>query len=212
MNPAFVTGLKAEAALLRRYHAASGDGTPAGALAAAERLVAEGAKGLVSFGLAGGLSRAVKAGSVLVPEAVLEAGTRYACDPGIMQFLGGGTGGVMLAGERIVADADEKAALYRESGALAVDLESGAVARVAAAHGLPFAVLRAVADPARRTLPPAALIPLKADGAINLGAILRAVAWRPAQIPGLIALAGDASRARQALHQQVRRLPEAVLF
>ncbi len=201
MKIGFVTGLAAEAALLRGRLAASGDGTPAGASAAAELVVAQGARALVSFGLAGGLRPGLAPGAVLVPNGIAGGA---ACDPALMAWLGGSTGEPILAGEAIAATAAEKAALYRQFGALAIDLESGAVAQVAAAHGLPFAVLRAVADPAERDLAPAALIALKPDGGINLPAILRSVARHPGQIPGLIALARDAGRARAALVARLR--------
>ncbi len=199
----FVTGLAAEAALLRGRLVAPGDGTPAGARAAAELLVGQGAQALVSFGLAGGLRPGLAPGAVLVPSGLADGPV---CDPALMAWLGGSTGEPILAGERIARTAVEKAALYREYGAPAIDLESGAVAQVAAAHGLPFAVLRAVADPAERDLAPAALIPLKADGRMNLPAILRAVARQPGQIPALIALAGDARRARAALITRLREM------
>ena len=203
MKIGFVTGLAAEAALLRGRLAAAGDGTPAGARAAAELLVAQGAQALVSFGLAGGLRPGLAPGTVLVPSGIAGGA---ACDSALMQWLGGSTGEPILAGERIAATVAAKAALYREFGAPAIDLESGAVAAAAAARGLPFAVLRAVADPAERDLAPAALIPLKGDGGINLAAILRSVARRPGQIPGLIGLARDAARARAALKGRLNEI------
>ncbi len=49
--------------------------------------------------------------------------------------------------------ADDKRALHRSTGALAVDMESHLAGAVAAARGLPFAVCRAIVDPAWRTLP-----------------------------------------------------------
>ena len=88
----------------------------------------------------------------------------------------------------------------------AVDLESGAVARVAQAHGLPFAAPRAIADPATRTLPPAALVPLKPSGGIDLPRILLSVLAKPAQIPALIGLARDAGQARGGLVARVKTL------
>jgi adenosylhomocysteine nucleosidase len=204
----FVTGLAAEARLLRGlgFLVEVGGGLPAGALAAAERLVARGARGLVSFGLAGGLAPEVAPGILLVPEVVMEGQRRFACDAGLMGYLGGSTGHVMVAGRQIAVSVRDKAALFRKSRAVAVDLESGAVARAAAAAGLPFAVLRAVADPAGRHLPAAALIPMKPGGGIDLGTIIASVARDPGQVPGLLGLARDAARARAALVARVKAL------
>lgn len=178
----------------------AGGGTPEGAEAAAERLAARGVAGLVSFGLAGGLDPALPAGAIVVPVAVLDGADRYPTDPALSSRFGdGGGGGTLLAAGRVVAEAASKAALFARTGALAVDLESGAVARVAARHGLAFAVLRAVCDPASRTLPPAALVALGAGGAILPFRVAGAVLRRPGQIPALIALARDAAAARRAL-------------
>jgi adenosylhomocysteine nucleosidase len=204
----FVTGLTAEARLLEKtgFLAVAGGGWPEGAYRAAERLIGQGAEALVSFGLAGGLAPDAAPGALLVPAAVMEGAEHYFCDPALIAFLGGSTGETVLAGTVIAATVAEKAALYRATRIGAVDLESGAVARAARAHGLPFAVLRAVADPATRTLPPAALVPLKPSGAIDLPRILRSVLANPAQIPGLIGLARDAGKARAALVARVKTL------
>jgi adenosylhomocysteine nucleosidase len=195
-----VTGLAAEARLARPLGMVEvGGGLPKGAEAAAERLVGRGARALLSFGLTGGLDPALAAGALVVPAEVLEQATRYAADPAL---LGAGVG-LLLAGDAVLASVEAKRAAFAASGALAVDLESGAVARVAARHGLPFAVLRAVCDPAGRALPPAALAALDARGAIGVWRVLASVLAHPGQIPALLALAGDAARARRALRAWV---------
>ncbi|MCW3473729.1 phosphorylase family protein [Limobrevibacterium gyesilva] len=195
-----VVGLAAEARIARGLGDVEiGGGLPAGAEAAAERLVARGATALLSFGLAGGLDPNLRPGALVVPATVLEAGCRYPTDAALTQALGGTTAGLLLAGEAVVADAGRKLHLSQATSASAVDLESGAVARVARRHGLPFAVLRAVCDPAERTLPPAALIALDQSGAIGLLRVLGSVARRPWQVPGLIRLALDAAHARRSL-------------
>ena len=82
-------------------------------------------------------------------------------------------------------------------------MESGAVATVAAAAGVPFAVLRAICDPADRDLPRAALVGLDDAGRIAPMRVLWSLIRNPGQIGGLIALAGDAAAAREALRARV---------
>ncbi len=77
----------------------------------------------------------------------------------------------------------------------------------AAEKALPFAVLRAVTDPAELDLPPAAMVALKDDGSVDLGKVLFAVLKQPKQIPALIALGKDAKAARAALIARVKTLP-----
>ena len=203
-----VVGLAAEAEVARRLctTVAVGGGDPAGAMQAAERLVEDGARGLISFGLAGGLSPNLNAGSVIVPEGVIDpAGHRWRADAGLSTRLGA-VGGWLLAASDIIATRAAKRLAWQQSGAVAADLESGAVAEVAARHGLPFAVLRAVCDPADRDLPPAALTALDPAGRIRPGALLQSLIRFPGQLPALVALGREANQARQALLARVEAI------
>ncbi len=201
-------GLEAEARLARRLGVPveTGGGHAEGAAAAAARLAAQGVSGLVSFGLAGGLDPALAPGAILVPRAVLLDAGQWDADPALMDRLGGPTPGTLYGGGQIVATARDKAALHARTGAVAVDLESAAVADVARQHGLPFAVLRAVCDPATRGLPRAALVALDAAGRIDAWRVGIAVLARPWEVPALVRLARDAARARHTLVTRVRTL------
>jgi adenosylhomocysteine nucleosidase len=201
MRLGFVVGLTAEARIAARFGFAvqAGGGTPAGAMEAASRLLADGATALVSFGLAGGLDPALRPGMVVIPDRVVCEGEVFPVDAGLASRFGGSMGVCLLAGRTIAADAQTKRALLIATGAQAIDLESGSVARVAASHGVPFAVVRAICDPAERDLPPAAMVALDQAGAIGLLAVLRSVLRQPGQIPGLLALARDAAQARRGL-------------
>ena len=181
-------------------------------------MVRAGAVGLISFGLAGGLDPTLRPGTIVIATEVLcqpghDEGThasattqairRFPTDAALSRLLGGATGHTMLGTDIIVTRADAKRVLWQTIGAAAVDLESGAVARVATEHGLPFAVLRAICDPAERDLPPAALIALDRHGAIGLARVIGSVLAHPAQLPALLALAADAAAARRSLRTAV---------
>jgi adenosylhomocysteine nucleosidase len=204
-----VVGLRAEARIARRagWLVAIGGGTPAGAESAARTLVAQGVTALVSFGLAGGLDPALQAGDVVVPSYLLADGARLPTDP---TLFGRADGRTLLCGETAVASAAEKRHLFEMTGAVAVDLESGAVARVALEHGLRFAALRAICDPAGRSLPRAALVALDARGGIGVLRVLRSLAVRPDQLPMLLALARDAASARRSLMRAIPSPPPSV--
>ena len=94
--------------------------------------------------------------------------------------------GAIAASDVMVVDAAAKAALHAATGALAVDMESHVAAAFAAAHGLPFAALRVISDGADRALPKAAQAGMKADGGMDVLAVLRALARDPGQLPALI--------------------------
>ncbi|HEY6432630.1 MAG TPA: hypothetical protein VIZ17_11675 [Acetobacteraceae bacterium] len=203
-----VVGLTAEARLVRVLGGpvAVGGGTADGARQAAERLVASGARALVSIGLAGGLDPSMRPGHVLVPEAVLHREQSFVTDDELRLMLGGATPHRLLGAGRVVAHVAEKRAFWRHTGCAAVDLESGAVAQHAADMGLPFAVLRVICDPGHRELPPASLVALGPDGRISVQAILRSIIRQPSQISALVMLAADAIRARKRLRDHLRRI------
>jgi len=204
MTLGIVTGLIAEARLARPLGLVrAGGGQPEGAVAAAEWLIEQGVDGLLSFGFAGGLDPALAPGAIIVPEAVLDGDMVHTTAPHLSTPLGL-RGGTLLAGTTVAATAADKARLFARTGALAIDLETGSVARVATRHGVPFAALRAICDPAGRTLPPAALVALDRHGAIGILRVLASLASHPWQIPSLITLGRDAAAARAALRQRVR--------
>jgi adenosylhomocysteine nucleosidase len=203
-----VVGMVAEARIARPlgWQVAIGGGTAAGADTAARQLIEGGVRALVSMGLAGGLDPVLRPGTVIVPSAVIDGEHRYPTDPHLSQLLGGTTQHVLLAMQTIVASRAKKRRLHGTTGAAAIDLESGAVARAAAAHGIPFAALRVICDPAQRSLPPAALAALDSQGAVAFRRVLTSILVQPAQIPALLALAKEAAAARHSLLARVRQI------
>jgi adenosylhomocysteine nucleosidase len=205
-----IVGLRAEARIAWDLGGTVeiGGGTRAGAEAAAERLIARGVEALLSFGLAGGLDPALPPGALVIPRIVRAGGHDLLADAELISRLGGATCEMLCDSTQVVADAAAKRALFRTTGAAAVDLESGAVALAAERQGLPFAVLRAVCDPATRTLPPAAMIALDRSGGIRAARVAMSVLRAPAQIPALLALARDAALARRTLIRHLRLVGE----
>ncbi len=170
----------------------------------------EGAQALLSFGLAGGLDPGLAPGAVVIAAAVVSpAGAIHESNGPWRDALAAALAsenpviGRVAGSDRPVASVAAKRALRETSGALAVDMESHRVAAVAAETQSPFAVLRAVADPAGRALPRAALAGLGPDGAINLGAVLGCLALRPWEAPAIVALTLDAWRGLAALSRGV---------
>jgi hopanoid-associated phosphorylase len=184
----------------------------AGAERETKRLIASGVTALLSFGLAGALAADLTPGVLLLPDTVVTAdGSRYPTDSAwrtrLMATLSELTPLVrpVLGVDLAVASAAEKARLAQRTGAAAVDMESHVLARAAHAAGLPFLVIRAVADTARMTLPPAALVGITTDGRTDLLAVLRSLLRHPAQLPPLLRLGRDAAAGMTTLLGCARR-------
>lgn len=222
-----ITGMRAEARCLPTdnggdpvWPRCSGARSDA-AEAHARALIAAGARRLVSFGLAGGLDPGLATGTVVIPGWVQDGGVQWATDRARsdavrtacarLGFAITGTmaGPVGIAGvDAPVAHAGAKSGLRARSGAVACDMESHRVARTAGGAGVPFTVVRVVADAAGTSIPPSALIGIGADGSVRPLAVLGAVCRDPSQIAGLWRAARDSGRAMAVL----RRLGAAGLF
>jgi adenosylhomocysteine nucleosidase len=98
-----------------------------------------------------------------------------------------------------VASAAAKAELHRATGAAAVDMESLTAGRFALERRTPFAILRAVADPADRDLPRLVLGAVDSNGRIKAAAVFGELVRSPGQLSGLIAAARDSRAAFRAL-------------
>ena len=195
-----VTGLLAEAVIARRagLQAICAGGRPeraAAALADALAAAPHPPHALLSFGIAGGLDPVLPTGAVVAASAVLVEGRRIAAT----WRLPVGEGRDIAAEPAIVQTAAAKAALFRKTEAAAVDLESGVVALAAERAGIPFGVLRTIADRADEELPPAVLVGLSPEGVAAIGPVLRSLVARPGQLPALIRTAGETRRALKAL-------------
>jgi hopanoid-associated phosphorylase len=160
-------------------------------------------QGVLSFGVAGGLAANLRPGDIVLPHAVHADNHAYPCHKGwttsLSRHLPGAHRGALAGVDAPVGTPEAKRQLHGARGALAVDMESHGAARFASKHGLPFAALRAIADPHHRTLPPAAMVGMKSDGSADLKAVLGALARRPAQLRGLIQTAFDARAGMAAL-------------
>jgi adenosylhomocysteine nucleosidase len=200
------TGLAAEAKIARRagLGAVVGGGDHRRTVKIVEE-AASAAECLVSFGIAGALKPGLRAGDIILSTEVVDDDKRWLSSDSLRSRIAelveeiGAIEGPVLGAQIALATKADKRRAWRETGALAVDLESVVVARAAAALGIPFVVLRAVADPAARELPPAALVPLSGDGKPALGPVLASVLRRPKQLPNLLTVAREARQALQAL-------------
>jgi adenosylhomocysteine nucleosidase len=164
-------------------------------------------RGVISFGVAGGLDPSLKSGDVVVATEVLAGDTRWLAGLalnetmiaraalGRRRVVRGGLAGV----EKMIAASALKAALHLQTGAAAVDMESHIAAAYAAEAGLPFAALRVISDPADRALPALAQSAIKPNGDIDLRKILRGVARNPTTLRALVSTGIDFNRALKSL-------------
>jgi nucleoside phosphorylase len=198
-----VAALTAEARTLGqlpndRLLAISGMG-PQAAARAAQALVAAGAQGLLSFGLAGALDPRLQAGALLLPHTIINAAggaysaygpwrERLAAQAGAVADARGVVGDTLLSVPQPLASVAAKFQARADSGACAVDMESFAIGEVAARMGVRFAVARVVIDSATDALPLSVIQATGAYGEVNLPRLVAGLMRAPAELPALMRL------------------------
>ena len=170
---------------------------------------------VVSWGVCGGLDPRLRPGDLILgAEVVSEDGavrTDEAVTSSLAQRLG--SAGARVVVERLAASdapvlsATTKAELRRATGAAGVDIESLIAGQYALEQRAPFAILRAVADPAERDLPARVLKAVDSDGGIDPVAVIGELIRSPGQLAGLRALTADSTAAFQALKRCRSLLP-----
>jgi hopanoid-associated phosphorylase len=164
-------------------------------------------RGVISFGVAGGLDPSLKSGDVVVATEVMAGDARWLAGLtlneeliasvalGRSRVVRGGLAGV----EEVIAAQARKAALWLQTGAAAVDMESHIAAAYATEAGLPFAALRVISDPAHRALPALARNAIKPNGDIDVRMVLRGVVRNPRTLRALVSTGIDFNRALKSL-------------
>ena len=168
---------------------------PKNAASASQRLIDKGAKQLISWGCAAALSPQLKPGDLVLPHQLLtEKGQIFSIEsPWLKQttelfsLLNPNTG-LLAESSIIVAKSQDKETIYQQSNAVALDMESIAVATTAINHNLPVMVIRCIADPVAMSLPKAVSYALNNQGDVILSRLLRFLLTHPAELPGLIKL------------------------
>jgi adenosylhomocysteine nucleosidase len=166
----------------------------------------DGARGVVSFGVAGGLAPDLAPGTCIIGSAIVsgaDGGNRVSThddwSKSLLRAIPDAVCGTLYGSVGPITHPRAKAALYKKTGAVAVDMESHIVGDVAAAHGLPMAAIRVITDPAARALPPSVLAAMRPSGAVDIAALIWSLLKRPCDMPALMRLALDANAARATL-------------
>jgi adenosylhomocysteine nucleosidase len=153
-------------------------------------------RGLVSFGVAGGLAPELHAGTCVVGSVIKSRATRFMTDwnwsRNLLQAIPGAVYGPIVGVSAPIAQHEAKRALHVSTGALAVDMESHVVASIAAARALPMVAVRVITDSAIRELPSFALAATRVDGTIDIAAVIRSMMKEPSELPTLLRTAFDA--------------------
>lgn len=181
---------------------------------ASELLITQGATRLISWGCAAALSETLKPGDLVLADTLIDAeGGQIDSHPvwhSYTKHMLSTTldvhAGNLAESHSIVATGKDKKKLHTQTGAVALDMESIAIAKVARQHNLPFLAIRAIADPVDMDLPKAIKHSLNNEGDVALGKLLLFVALHPTELPGLIKLGLHFNAAKNTLKSVAKQL------
>jgi adenosylhomocysteine nucleosidase len=161
---------------------------------------------IVSAGACGALAPDLAVGSLVVPDVVIgPSGARLVTAP-----LGPlARSGTLLTTGDVVHTPGDKARLWIETGAVAVDTESSLLLEWARALAVPAAVVRAVSDAATSGVPPDLAALVGPGGRVSRGHALRAMLARPAALADAIALGRGTGAALKTVAGALARLARA---
>jgi adenosylhomocysteine nucleosidase len=150
---------------------------------------------VLTCGLAGGLDAALPPSTVLFETGDAALAAR-------LSSAGLRAARFHCAG-RIVVTAFEKAALRRETGADAVEMESGCIHAICRRHGVRCATVRVISDTASEDLPLDFNALATPEMNMDFGKLALAVARSPGRIPSLLRLQRRVSMAANALAEKL---------
>lgn len=163
---------------------------------------------LVSWGVAAALSETGRAGDLVLTDTVIDSvGGRYTVRPEILQTLEifarragiSSISGALVESKRVLDCSEDKIRLHRESGALATDMETAAVAGVADNAHIPHLAIRVISDELHTSVPRAVTRNMNADGHLKMVRMLFDLCRQPRDLTALVRLAQSFKKARRTL-------------
>jgi adenosylhomocysteine nucleosidase len=156
------------------------------------------ARALISTGYAGGLAAPAARGVIVVDT-----------DHPAFEAFPPAVRGRIADSQTMIATPDARARLAATTGAIAVDMESAAVARVARERGIPFAAIRVVTDGPEDTLAIDWDRYRRPDGTMRTGAAVLSALRSTRGIAELLRLWYSSSEATRALSAYLRKFLES---
>lgn len=161
---------------------------------------------IISSGACGALAPDLAVGCLVVPEAVIGPGGARLLTAALPPLARAGT---LLTATDVVHTPGEKARLWIETGAIAVDTESFVLLEWARMLGVPAAVIRGVSDAATTGVPPDLAALVEPGGRVSRSQALRTLLARPRAVADAITLSRGTGAALRTVAGALARLARA---
>jgi len=177
------------------------------ALIAAKKLVSLKVNALISWGVAGAIDDAVNSGDIIIAKSVINQSDRYLISANwldrvskhLLQSSAVVFNGEISSSREICASINDKSQLSQNTAALAVDMESAAIAETATANNLDFLVIRTISDNAQTSIPVAVVNHTNNLGQPRIFKFVLSCLSKPNQIREIVKLANGYKKALTSL-------------
>lgn len=189
---------------------------------AAQYLLYQDIQGLISWGTAGALSAQLKSGDLVLPDIVQATnGKRYQADNTWLDQLQSALDMVSIKAHRgllvetnsVLNSRLEKSTLSaKASGAIAADMETAAIMKIARENGIPAIAIRSIVDQIDDQLPAEILRHTDQFGTPRILNILREIIRKPQLLTHLIRLSGAMRAATRTLQSVAAGTNETLMY
>ena len=162
---------------------------------------------LISWGTAAGLNENLQPGDLLLPDLISDKNqTEYLTDSSFKNKLVKSLAddmayesGLLCESTSVLKDEKEKEDFHRQTKALACDMESATIARLASQKNIPFNAIRVVADDYWTGIPQAVHLSIDKNGGFSVVSFLFKILLRPGDIGKVVRLARNFSKAKKTM-------------
>jgi hopanoid-associated phosphorylase len=180
---------------------------------AAQTLLEQNITALLSWGTAGALTENIHSGDLVLADSIVtNDGDRYSFDAEWNKYITNELcntslkihHGMIAHAGQVLATAEDKKRLHGETNALAVDMESLAIAQIANKEKLPCVSIRAIVDEASQCIPEAIIKNTDSFGRPSLFPLFSSLIRNPGLITELIKLGTGMKAATTSLKTVAR--------
>lgn len=175
---------------------------------------------LISWGTAAALIDEVHTGDLILPEFIHTWSgdinkTDPVCHCNLKKKFGSGVAtvhtGTLAETRSVLENPEQKTELHRKTGALAADMESAAIMRVAHDNKLPFVAVRTVVDEAHDVIPAELIKHIDIFGTPDIPGLITEFFYRPRLIRNCYSLSRAMNTALDTLGKIAAEIDESIL-
>lgn len=163
---------------------------------------------LISWGTAGGLSKTLNPGDLLLPDVILDKNNvQFTTDSKfknqIVKLLPNKQtyeSGLLAEATIILKGQKEKESFQLQSNAIACDMESAIIAKLASEKGIPFNAIRIVADGHATCIPKSVLESINENGDFSILKFLGKIVLNPKDISKVYRLSKNFDQAKKTMN------------